>query len=204
VSIVSGVDRHLFADPLAEMHRDRKRVFASLPGWGPPSLDDEFEIDQFDTDDATYVLIPESDASGHLGSVRLLPTTAPHLLSEVFPHLCEHGVPSDSDTWEITRFCLRPGLDDPRSVQRQLTLALVEYALLQGIRQYTCAISATTLPALLSVGWDCEPLGLPHQHDQDLLAALSISITPATLHAVSRVPVVRPSPLNWPAQTPLG
>src|SRR6185503_7430603 len=37
------------------------------------------------------------------------------------------------------------------------------------------------LAHLLAVGWECEPLGVPQQVGPDVVGALSISITPATL-----------------------
>ncbi len=42
-----------------------------------------------------------------LGSWRLLPTTGPYMLRDVFPQLL-HGVaaPAAADTWEISRFAV--------------------------------------------------------------------------------------------------
>jgi acyl-homoserine lactone synthase len=37
------------------------------------------------------------------------------------------------------------------------------------------------LTHLLAVGWECEPLGEPQKVGSDVVGALSISITPATL-----------------------
>jgi N-acyl-L-homoserine lactone synthetase len=52
------------------------------------------------------------------------------------------------------------------------------------------------LTHLLSVGWECEPLGEPKQVGPDVIGALSISITPATLQLFreklgSRTPVLQ-------------
>jgi len=66
------------------MFRDRKRVFVDLLKWDVPVVDGEYEIDQFDTDRAVY-LIAVDDAGDHLGSIRLLPTDGDHILGSIFP-----------------------------------------------------------------------------------------------------------------------
>ncbi len=67
------------ASPSAErmlraMFEDRKSVFVDLLKWDVPVLDGRFEIDQFDDEHATYLIIADGDGD-HLGSARLLPTT---------------------------------------------------------------------------------------------------------------------------------
>src|SRR5436305_7495939 len=102
IQLVTTSDRPRFDRELKEMFRERKRVFVDRLGWEVPVVAGEFEIDQFDTDDAVYFLALDANGT-QLGSCRLLPTTRPHLMSEVFPHLCERGVPTGPDVWEITR-----------------------------------------------------------------------------------------------------
>src|SRR5690242_6135136 len=69
------------------MFRDRKAVFIDRLGWNLQTIDGNREIDQFDTPDAVYVVEANAEQR-HLASLRLLPTTKPHLMSEVFPFLC--------------------------------------------------------------------------------------------------------------------
>ena len=38
------------------MHRDRKKIFVDALKWDVPVVDGQYEIDQFDTDDAIYLL----------------------------------------------------------------------------------------------------------------------------------------------------
>src|ERR1700709_2253540 len=104
IQLIARPDRPMFERELAHMFRERKRVFVDRLGWEVPVVDGEFEIDQFDTEQAVYLL--SLDAAGvPLGSVRLLPSPGPPLLSEVFPQLCERGVPTGEDVWDITRIC---------------------------------------------------------------------------------------------------
>ena len=94
VDVVTANNRHRFAGVLDQMHRDRKAVFVDRLKWDVPVVDGVFEKDQFDTSDAIYLVATDPKHQQHLGSVRLLPSNGPHLLGEVFPHLCEKAVPT--------------------------------------------------------------------------------------------------------------
>ena len=74
------------------MHEDRKQVFVDMLKWDIPH-DGLREQDQYDTDDAQYLILQDKLTTEHLGSVRLLPTTRPHMLLDVFSHLCDGAVP---------------------------------------------------------------------------------------------------------------
>lgn len=173
--------RETYAEVLARMHEVRKSVFVDRLRWDVPVTEDRFEIDQFDTDRAVY-LINLDPAGEHLASVRLLPSTAPHVLGDVFDHLCEGGAPRLADTWEITRLCTTPGLERARAqkARHKLAVGLVEFAARNAIARYTCVIEVQNIPSLIAPGWDCVPLGLPCTHEGALLGAFALNITPAT------------------------
>ncbi|WP_368039968.1 hypothetical protein [Sphingomonas bacterium] len=61
-----------------------------------------------------------------------------------------------------------------------LVAALAGHALDHGIESYTAIAEFGWFQQILSFGWRCEPLGLPHVIDGQTLAALQISITPDT------------------------
>jgi len=198
LQVISGADRRRRKALLDQMHRDRKRVFVDKLGWRVPVVDDEYEIDQFDSDAAIY-LIATDEVGGHIGSVRLLPTSGPHLLADVFPHLCERGVPRGPDIWEITRIFTAPGQPDPRSVRRELVLGMVEFAVINGIRRFTCLTHVPYLSSVLAVGWDCEPLGLPQPDGEVMLGAVVIDITAETLAMMRQRRGVQGSVLQFEA-----
>ncbi|MDB5499698.1 MAG: putative autoinducer synthesis protein [Phenylobacterium sp.] len=196
IQLIEAADRAAFESQLAEMYRERKRVFVDRLGWEVPVVAGEFEIDQFDTDRAVYVLA--LDPSGaQLGSARLLPSTGPTLLSEVFPHLCERGVPRGGDVWEITRMCTHPGIADAKLVRQKLMVGMVEFALLNGIRRFTLVSHIPYLSALLAIGWDCEPLGLPQEHAGQMVGALVVNVTPDTLSLLRMRANLRGPVLRW-------
>lgn len=162
---------------LAQMYQERKRVFIDLLRWDLPALDGRYEIDKFDTPSTIYLIIADTDGK-HLGSLRLLPTTQPHVLGDVFPGLCDLDSPRLPDVWEISRLCLSRGIRaaERRLVRDKLATALTLFALDNGIRAYCCVADMPWYTQILSFGWRCEPLGLPQDLPCGMLAALMIHI----------------------------
>lgn len=168
---------------ILNMHRTRKAVFVDRLGWNIPVVDNEFEIDQFDNEDAIYLINGDPDTGHHLASVRLLPSTGPHVLGDLFPDLCEDDPPCDDATWEITRLCVSFGLDKEVALKarQKLAVGLVEFALLHGIERYTCVIETQHIPALIAPGWVTRPLGAPKTIDGLTLGAFEMAIGEQTL-----------------------
>ena len=75
------------------MFAARKEVFIDLLGWDLPVLADRFEVDQFDTPDAEYLILLGPDHV-HRASARLLRTEREHILGHLYPHLCTGIVPT--------------------------------------------------------------------------------------------------------------
>ena len=166
---------------LRSMFEDRKSVFVDLLKWDVPVLAGRFELDEFDDEHATYIVIADKRGD-HLGSARLLPTTRRHILGSIFPQLCAAPPPRGPAIFEITRFCLsrRQGALARRETRNRLVSALAWHALETGINTYTGVAEMAWLQQILAFGWDCRPLGVPLQLECGLLAALAIDITPDT------------------------
>lgn len=168
-------------DPLIDgMFADRKRLFVDLLGWEVP-VNGEHEIDQFDDVHAHYLIAV--DASGaHTGSLRLLPTTRPHLLDTLFADLCPIGVPVGSDTMEITRLCLPQRLDaaDRLAVRNALISGMVDYALCRRIARLSAVVTESFRKQVLAMGWLAEPLGPAVRRDGQALGAFALHIGPDT------------------------
>ena len=188
IDLVLPESRFGFAAALMEMHHDRKQVFVDRFGWRLPARGSWLEIDQFDNDYAIY-LLARSPEGHHRGSVRLLPSSRPHMLNSLFSHLCPGGVPVGDDCWEISRLVTSPP-DAPGTavlrVHRLLALALAEFAHANSIGRYTLVAETHRVPALLSVGWSVTPLGLPTLVDGEHLQALQIEMAPGTLQEMRR------------------
>ena len=174
-------------DVLRAMFAARKAVFVDLLGWDVPVHAGDFEVDQFDDEHAAYLVV--TDARGrHQASARLLPTTRPHILADLYASLCEGPVPRGPDTFEITRFCLDRRIDAAarRTARDRLILALVDHALAFGIRRYTGVAEGRWLAQILDFGWRASVLGAPQEMGKYKLGALLIEIgldTPARLAA---------------------
>ena len=166
---------------LRAMFEDRRHVFVDLLKWDLPVLDGRFELDEFDDEHATYLIIADEHGD-HLGSARLLPTTRPHILGSLFSNLCAAPPPSGPQVFEITRFCLsrRQNAASRRLTRNRLVSCLAWHALEQGILTYTGVAEIAWLQQILAFGWDCRPLGAPVRHVSGMLGALAIEISPET------------------------
>jgi N-acyl-L-homoserine lactone synthetase len=178
IQIITKENRRLFHHALMEMHRQRKQVFIDDMGW---RLDESMglEIDQFDSEEATY-LIETGDDGAVLQSARLLPTAAPHLLSEVFAELCPEGAPRSPYIWEASRFC--PAPDTPKGPPRRVLLgrmiaAILETSILFGIEQVSFVASAALAPLAAGAGWRVKALGPRRRVGRERLTAMLADAT---------------------------
>ena len=121
-----------------------KRVFHDQLGWEVP-LKNGREIDVYDALDPAYV-ISVDDATGEVrGSLRMMPTTGPHLMRDVFSAWFDKPVVFESAAiWEVTRFCVDTawlrGHYTPRGqnlVTCELIIAGCEVAARSGVSQLT-------------------------------------------------------------------
>jgi len=164
------------------MFSERKRVFKDILKWDVRVEDGIYEIDQFDTDAAIYLVISDRYLR-HLGSVRLLPSIHDHILGAIFPHLCAGPVPTGDGIVEITRFCLSPSLraSERLLVRKQLVTALAEYAGLVGIKTYTGVAELAWFEQIAKFGWKCSALAPLSTDDRKALVGLRIDISAQTL-----------------------
>lgn len=198
VTVARSVSVPLSLPALQDMFEERKRVFVDLLKWDVPVLEGRYEIDQFDDEHATYLIVPASDG-GHAGSARLLETERPHILDTLFPGLCAGPPPRGPHILEITRFCL--GRDQKAQnrlgTRNALVSGLVRYALDRGVRAYTGVAEVGWLQQILAFGWRCRPLGLPRMIGGKMLGALMIEISHETPRLLEANGIYRPAPLRF-------
>ena len=186
--VIGSQSRKPAKEPLLRaMFEARKQVFVDLLKWDVPVLEGRYEVDQFDDEHATYLIVAGA-AGEHLGSARLLPTTRPHILDSLFPNLCAGEPPRSPDCFEITRFCLgrNQNARERLATRNRLVAGLAHHALESGISTYTGVAELNWLQQILAFGWRCRPLGLPRLIGGRTLGALRIDIdaeTPALLAA---------------------
>ncbi|MEF9673284.1 acyl-homoserine-lactone synthase [Pseudomonas sp. MWU13-2100] len=134
---ITGTARELGSRVETALASYRHKIFLEKLGWPLPSKNGE-EVDEFDRADTVYV-VAKNPLGDICGCARLLPTTRPYLLSEVFPELMgDTPLPHAADTWELSRFSAT-ALNEPNSNT------------LQSWRN-TCTLVAETVAAAIQLG----------------------------------------------------
>lgn len=156
---------HLLGDALPSMYRLRHRVFVERKNYQVPNYRG-MEWDQFDTPAAVYLLWRDDDRRVR-GVMRLIPTTFPYMVKELWPQLVESGeLPSRPSTWEITRFGVDRELEPElrKRVCAELVCGMFEYALATGIDEYICLTALPILRnAIAKAGCTVDVLGAPQK-----------------------------------------
>jgi acyl homoserine lactone synthase len=131
----------------------RYSVFVERLRWTLPDAGAGLEVDQFDRDNTYHVCV--RDAGATVGYARLLPTTEPYLLSEVFPQLMDRAsIPRSPVVWELSRFCsvdLRPSKSSRQADFwgcQAVLRAAVQCALEHGVSRLI-AVSAVAMERIL-------------------------------------------------------
>ena len=168
-AVIRIVTSHQYTDNqplLTQMHRLRYRVFKERLGWDVECHGDQ-ERDDFDLLNPVYILALDRDEDV-VGCWRLLPTTGPNMLRDVFPFLLtERAVPEDPLTWECSRFavdCPAEGdncLSTLNRLTSELFCGLIHYCLDQGIEQVVTVYDLRIARILPRVGvhpqWRTKP-----------------------------------------------
>ena len=83
--VAQEAERSAFGDLFDQMYQLRARQFGLRRGWRV-EVKDGRERDRFDDLNPLYICVA-SEEGKLLASLRLLPTTGPHMLSDVFPEV---------------------------------------------------------------------------------------------------------------------
>jgi acyl homoserine lactone synthase len=136
--LVRGHEARSRPDLMTQMFELRARVFSGRLGWAVEVHDGQ-ERDRFDDLDPLYAL-SLTDDDKVVGTFRILRTTGPHMLSEVFRDLLPGGAALRSPTiWESTRFCVDTRLARTKSgnglshVTGKLLASLLEIGVYAGL-----------------------------------------------------------------------
>lgn len=167
---IEGVDRHAYPDLFDQMFRMRAAVFSERLGWDVTVIDGK-EIDRFDGEDPLYLLCVDELTQELKGAVRLLPTTGPNMLRDVFALLVPDGSVESPLIWESSRFALNPLLsvgpnrqDANRVVNTttiELLCGLVEAAQLAGVEHIVSVFDARMARIFRAADCPCELIGVP-------------------------------------------
>jgi acyl-homoserine lactone synthase len=182
IHLITAANRHLYEEVIERSLRVRYNIFVGELGWAALQRSDGRDVDAYDQPDTVYMIGIDDDRI--VGGQRLYPTTRPHLLSDVFPHLAHvKGIPIAPDIWEWTRYFVikerRSGRTDCR-----LLAAVQEFGIQEGISQLTAVVETWWLPRFQEAGFKIRPLGLPHLIENKWAIAAAIDISPKSLDRV--------------------
>ncbi|NVZ62968.1 GNAT family N-acetyltransferase [Pseudomonas gingeri] len=158
-------------DALEKLGRFRHEVFIGNLRWDVVSLHPlpGIEIDQFDTDGTIF--ITALDSKGQVvGCTRLLPTTQPYLLGEVFPRLCDKPVPRDAKVWELSRYAAISEVSGTLGIS--LFKVSMQFAHMQGVRDVVAVTTQSLERYFLRHGVELRRLGGSLSRGKDKLVAL--------------------------------
>jgi acyl-homoserine lactone synthase len=185
IRVVDRTNRHRYIRTLDLHFRLRHEVFVKERGWKDFDRDGVYEKDQYDNDDATY-LISVDERENVVGSFRLYPTVLPHMLSEQFPAMIDGAVLRRIDILELTRLAI---CRSQRGTQTyfELFLALQEYCLEQGISGATNLVRTHRIPVVQKAGMNIIPLGLSREIDGEMCTAALLEVSEDVLQRMRKI-----------------
>lgn len=177
-SMDPGFERRIFAY--------RHKVFIEKLGWDLVIPNTEnLEQDQFDRPDTIYVTAYD-EADEICGCARLLPTTSPYLLGDVFPQLLNgQPIPRSGDVWELSRFAAVNFSSDGKAEKREqwssiesidLLRAAIECAAENGAKRLITVSPIGVERLLRRAGFQAHRAGPPVMIDGDPIFACWIEI----------------------------
>ena len=105
IRLIQASEAHLFPELIDQMFQLRARQFNDRLGW-KVEVKDGHERDGFDDLNPLYA-VSIDNAGKVVGTFRLLQTTGPTMLADVFSELLPDGLTVRSPiVWESTRFCV--------------------------------------------------------------------------------------------------
>ena len=169
VEIVNRLNQHLYTEQMQDLYAFRYKVATHEMGWKLPDAKEGLDIDQFDTENAVH-FIDYNHKGKIIACARLVPTTGPNMLRDVFPQFCDAGAPPCSpDIFEYTRyFVTKEGTSQEEFIRARarILIAIHEYCLANGIKQLSL-LTYQKHYALAAFLFRTRPLGEAQYYEAD-------------------------------------
>jgi N-acyl-L-homoserine lactone synthetase len=185
-----NVDQH--PELIDQMFRLRAKVFSGRLGW-QVEVNDGIERDRFDDLEPLYA-VWLNERRQVVGTFRLLQTTGPTMLSDVFSACLPDGEPVRSPViWESTRFCVDTELAQERGknglaeVTSGLLAALLEIGVNSGLSHIVTVLDIRMERIVRRAGCPIERLGEPVNIGGVPTLAILMECTDETVANVWRV-----------------
>jgi len=187
--IVTNENMNLYRAELDQAFQLRHKVFVDEKNWTELARKDGRETDRFDDEHAVHMLFIAD--SRVIGYQRMLPSTRPHLLTEVLPDLCEGERPVGPNIWEWTRYCVEAGHRERgrmlSPVANALLSGIVEWGLNAGVDTIIIEMNPLWMLRLVQLHFRVTPLGLPRIIANEETVAVTASFDERTLARLQAV-----------------
>ena len=169
LKLIEGSYASFFPKEIDAMFRNRAETFSDRLGW-EVVVRDGYERDVFDDANPLYLVSVDPDTEEYWGSLRLLPTTGPNMLRDVFPQLLDGDYIESATIWESSRICAAAVAGQPeRSRSRvnyvlsELILGIGEVAVAAGLTQIVSVFDARIFRVLKAAGCNPQVIGTPQR-----------------------------------------
>ena len=166
IVLVQGTYSNIHSKLVDSMFQLRAKIFADRLGWDV-NVKNGIERDGFDDINPLYLL--SIGAQGQLnGSLRLLPTTGPNMLADVFSKILDEGDDVRSPLiWESSRFCVSADAGAERTGNRlnyttgELLAGLCEVGMVAGLQSIVTVYDARIKRVVRIAGCEGIEIGTP-------------------------------------------
>src|SRR5574337_477043 len=190
LKLIEGSYSSFFPRESDAMFKNRAEVFSARLGWDVV-VNNGYERDRFDDLTPLYLVSVDPETEGYWGSLRLLPTTGPNMLRDVFPQLLDDNGHIESATiWESSRICAidvegQPdrGRGGVNYVLSELILGVGEVGVIAGLTQIVSVFDARVLRILRSIGCRPQIIGRPQRIGAVMCYAALFDIDESAMNA---------------------
>jgi acyl homoserine lactone synthase len=205
LKLIEGSIASFFPKEMDAMFRNRAETFGERLGWDV-TVKGGYERDVFDDANPLYLVSVDPYTNKYWGSLRLLPTTGPNMLRDVFPFLLDEGEFIESATiWESSRICAVPP-DQVRGLERsrngvnlalgELLAGIGEVAIIAGLTQIVSVFDARIYRVLRAAGCNPQIIGKPQRIGGTMSYAGLFDTGPGPLQAIRDALGIRGSVLE--------
>jgi acyl homoserine lactone synthase len=169
LKLIEGSYASFFPRETDAMFRNRAEIFSDRLGW-QVAVKDGYERDVFDEANPLYLISVDPDTEEYWGSLRLLPTTGPNMLRDVFSQLLDGEYIESATIWESSRICAAALPSQPERsrsgvnyVLSELILGIGEVAVAAGLTQIVSVFDARIFRVLKAAGCNPQIIGRPQR-----------------------------------------
>ena len=188
IKVITSDNIDDYPELMEKVWRFRHVQFVERLGWRELASESGREKDRFDTDDAIHLI---AEKKGEVvGYSRLLRTSGPHLLSDVYPEIMQgRDWPRESTVYEWTR-CISDadaGRFGEVQASHLLITGVLEFCLTAGIKGMIVETHPKLVTWMLETGYEVEPLQMPQMMNGVPIVPVYIGATSAALERHHRM-----------------